>query len=208
MTDLGPEGRTPTLEVFGDYVCPFCWLAEPLLASVCADLQIAPVRRAFELRPLPAPYPDERYVRRLWERGALPIARSLGLDAAFPTIRTRTRKAHEAAAFAREHGAGEVMHAALFRAHFLEGRDIGRVDVLVELGVQAGLDGHSLRVALDVDRYADAMTEDRERATALGITGLPAFVLCVEDRTVVREGWCAAAELRDWIEENLETVRG
>ncbi|NLG63821.1 MAG: hypothetical protein GX539_16405, partial [Candidatus Cloacimonetes bacterium] len=128
------------LIVYADYVCPFCYLGELAIAPL-RDEGVRIENRPFELRPKPTPLPDmdAPYFREGWERSVLPIAAELGVTGMKrPTLATRTRKAHEAAAFAREHGAGAAMHRAIYEAYFLEQRDIGRVDVLVEIGASVG----------------------------------------------------------------------
>jgi predicted DsbA family dithiol-disulfide isomerase len=84
------------------------------------------------------------------------------------------------------------MHAAIYHAYFLEGRDIGRIDVLVAIGTSVGLDATDLRVELDVDRWTERVEADEAEAAALGITGVPAFA-----REAERDG-----------EQRLEVVLG
>lgn len=206
MVEAGPTTGMPMLDVFGDFVCPFCWLAQPVVERVSAALGLPVRHHAFELRPMPAPFPDERYMRRLWEHGVLPILRAQGIEATFPTIRTRTRKAHEAAAFADVRGRGAAMRAAIYDAYFRRGRDIGRIDEIVELGTSAGLNAADLRVALDNDQYAETIVEDRRLARTLEVPALPGFVLRAGGPVSSRVGWCAASDLRTWIEDNLRTV--
>lgn len=207
MADAAGTTETPLLALYGDFVCPFSWLAEPEAVRASDALGIPIRHHAYELRPLPASHPDERYMRRLWEHGVLPIARSLNIEARFPSVRTRTRKAHEAAAFAEERGRGRELRAAVYDAYFRGGRDIGRIDVLVELGEATGLDRTELKVALDVDQYTDIVLEDRERAAKIGLSGVPGFVLHAGEAAITRVGWCGEEELRAWMEENLQRVR-
>ena len=207
MAESAARTEPPTLAVFSDFVCPFGWLAAPIIERACAGLEL-PVRyHAFELRPLPIPYPDERYMRAVWDRGVVPIMRELGLETDFPTVRTRTRKAHEAAAFAEQHGRGQALRNLIREAYFRYGRDIGRTDILAELGADAGLDPNELRLALDEDRYAEAVAADRALARHYGITASPAVVVSGDGDPLVRVGWCGEAELRHWIEDNLNIVR-
>lgn len=208
MAESAARTEPPVLALFSDFVCPFSWLAEPIVERLGAHLDL-PVRyHAFELRPIPIPYPDDRYMRSLWERGVVPIMRRLGIEAEFPTLRTRTRKAHEAAAFAAGLGRAAEMRRAIRDAYFRDGRDIGRTDVLVELGAGAGLDADELRLALDEDRYADAVAADCALAARRGIVAVPAIVLEGDGGPLEhRVGWCDEARLRRWIEENLNTAR-
>lgn len=93
-----------------------------------------------------------------------------------PTLVPWTRKAHELGLFAREKGCFDTVHASLFRAFLREGRDIGRVDVLVELGREAGLDLTEMKAVLDVDRFAGVLDEVRESGAARGVRGVPTLV--------------------------------
>lgn len=165
------------ITVFGDYVCPFSYLAEPLLERLAAA-GITIEHRAIELWPAggPEPEPDEEQEQRLWEEALLPLAAGLGRALERPTRTPRSRKAHEAAKLAGRVGRFGDMHAALFRAHFVDGRDIGRIDELVRIGVSLGLDELTLRVELDVDAAAAEVEADIADAKRLGIAGTPAFV--------------------------------
>ncbi len=189
----------PRLVVYSDYVCPFCYLATPALARLREQDGIDVEARPFELRPAPAPLPDPRAPGLIaaWEGTVLPLAAAAGLEMRLPALRARTRKAHEAAAFARERQRFQPMHDALFRAVFLEGRDIGRIDVLVAIGVAAGLDRTELALALGLDSYADAVARDEQAAAAADIVAVPAFVAGGE----VMEGLLPYEVLRDWLRD-------
>ncbi len=65
-----------------------------------------------------------------------------------PPVQPRSRKALEAAEFAREKGLYDEMHNALFRAFFEDGRDIGDVEVILDVAAPVGLDLSELRIAL------------------------------------------------------------
>src|SRR5690606_30030685 len=120
------------LVVYADYVCPYCYLAEAGVARLRRDGLVSVEGAAFELRPAGTPLPaaDAEWMRNAWTRQVEPLARELGVEMSYPAVVTRTRKAHEAAAYARAEGRWEAMHAALYRAYWVEGRDIGRIDVL------------------------------------------------------------------------------
>jgi predicted DsbA family dithiol-disulfide isomerase len=163
--------------VFGDYISPFSYLAEAVLARSRAD-GVRIERCAYELWPAPVPLPElaVQEPRGAFEATVLPIAEQLGVEIRYPAIATRTRKAHEAFAYARDAGRAEPMQDAIFRAYFIEGRDIGRIDELVAVGESVGLERTALKVALDIDQYSERVDADRARAAALGITAVPAFV--------------------------------
>ena len=90
----------------------------------------------------------------------------------------------EAAEFAREHGAYDSYHRALFDAHFGRGENIGDLDVLAQLAEAAGLDPAALRQALESKRYAPAVDERTEEARQSGIASTPTFIFQNGERTL------------------------
>lgn len=137
---------------------------------------------AFELRPEPTPLPDiagpdgDRF-RQNWERGVAPMAARMGVEMRFPPLKARSRRAHEAAIYARAHGLFDPMRVALFRAFFVDNRDIGVVDVLVEIGALVGLDADDLRAALDAGTHTDRVVEQERLAARVGIAAVPTIVI-------------------------------
>jgi predicted DsbA family dithiol-disulfide isomerase len=207
MAGEAVETAGPRLDVYGDFVCPFSWMAGPVLEQIRTELSLTVNRRAFELRPVPAPFPDEGYLRADWERSVLPIARTLGIEVRFPALRTRTRKAHEAVAFAAGRGMADAMCEAIYQGYFVDTLDIGRIEVLCRIGAGLGMDYFELRNALEGDHFTDRVLEDLERAAILGISAVPAFVLNdSSEEGATRIGWQSAADLRHWLERTLTTV--
>lgn len=62
-------------------------------------------------------------------------------------------------------------------AYFTEGKHVGRVDDLVALAAEVGLDADEARDALENDTYLDAVRQDQAQARAYGIQGVPFFVI-------------------------------
>jgi predicted DsbA family dithiol-disulfide isomerase len=197
------------LILFADYVCPFCYLAEAGAARLRESGGVAVEGAALELRPAgtPLPDPDEVWQREAWSRSVEPLAAELGVTIARPARMTRTRKAHEAAAHARTEGRFAALHTAIYDAYWRDGRDIGRIDVLTEIGRAAGLDAGRLRVALDIDQCTARVEQDEAFAARLGLGGVPAYVLAGgADGTGVaadiRVGLRRYEELTAWMERD------
>ncbi|MGI8687251.1 MAG: DsbA family oxidoreductase [Thermomicrobiales bacterium] len=157
-------------------------MAEGALAELAATHDVEIEWLAYELRPEPAPLPDitgpggERF-RQNWERGVAPMAAKLGVEMHFPPFKSRLRQAHEVALYARDHDRFEPMRVALFRAFFVENRDIGEVDVLADIGASVGLDADDLRTALTAGRYTDQVIEQEQLAAQVGISAVPTIVI-------------------------------
>jgi predicted DsbA family dithiol-disulfide isomerase len=207
----GVAVRKRRLVVFGDYVCPFCYLAESEVARLRADQVVDIEAAAVELRPAGTglPSPEVAWMREAWQHDVEPLAARLGVEMRYPTRVTRTRKAHEAVAFARERGSFEAMHEAVYRAYWRDGRDIGRIDVLMEVGAEVGLDPMELRVELDIDKWAERVDRDIAWAAVAGVTGVPAYLLYVPDAAgqptqggELHAGMQRYDELKAWVARN------
>ena len=95
------------------------------------------------------------------------------------TRRTKTynsRLAQELAKWAETKPEGQGIHYALFRAYFVDGRNIGNPEVLVELAGQAGLPADEARKVLEERSFSPAVDRDWARSRELGVTGVPTFV--------------------------------
>jgi predicted DsbA family dithiol-disulfide isomerase len=169
------------IDVWSDYVCPFCYLELPALQRLQQQFgdQVKVVWRAFELRPDPKPTldPDGEYLHTTWNRSVYPMAEQRGMRLKLPPVQPRSRLALEAAAFADSHGRFATMHEALFRGFFEQGRDIGDIEVLCAIAREAGLDPKALRQALQEGRHTAEVLEDERLAQALGVSGVPILIL-------------------------------
>ncbi len=181
--------QTPNNEIIFafDFVDPGSYLvAELLHRRLPAGLEgEAPSVRLLPLELKTPPDPLVSSSDEGWQamhQALAEVARSVEIPFAPPAFVPWTRKAHELALHAREK-AGEAEEAPavpidlrLFRARFAEGRDLGRVDVLVEVAHEAGLDPAEVRTVLGVDRFDPAVREARSEALELGIRGVPTLI--------------------------------
>lgn len=162
---------------FLDYVDPLAYLVERELAAAgIPDVGSSLRRVPLELRPPPEPLmdPEGREWRDRWEL-AYEQARRLGVHLAEPLLLPWTRKAHELVLHATAKGVGDAAHRAVFNAVFVRGLDVGRVDVLVGLAGELGLDATETKATLDVDRYAADVTAGRDAAARSGVAASPAL---------------------------------
>jgi predicted DsbA family dithiol-disulfide isomerase len=136
------------------------------------------VWRAFELRPEPVPTldPNGEYLHTVWSSSVYPLAERLNITIKLPPVQPRSRRAHEAAHWAKHQGRFSEYNEALFRAFFERGEDISNIDVLSRLASDVGLDSSALRQALDKHEYLESVLADEREARKLGISGVPAFV--------------------------------
>ena len=105
------------------------------------------------------------------------MAAERGLVMRLPPAQTRTRRAHETAAFARAEGAFERAHVALFRAFFEHGLDLDDSEVLATVVHEAGLDREQLRLALGTRAFAEIVDADVALAARLRIRSVPVMIV-------------------------------
>ncbi len=169
------------IDVWSDYVCPFCYLAEPALARIAGELaeQVEVKWHAFELRPDPVPTldPGGEYLRDIWTRAVYPMAEQREMTLRLPPVQPRSRLALEAAEFAREQGTFNEMNRAIFRAFFETGKDIGDREMLLGIARDVGIDGDGLLLALERGVYHQRVIADEQLAHQLGLSGVPAMLL-------------------------------
>jgi len=92
-------------------------------------------------------------------------------------ISPNTLNSHRLVRWASGSGRQDAMVERLFQAYFIEGRDVGNRNVLVEAAAEIGLDAGLVGRLLDDDE-ADTDLIEREDALAheMGITGVPTFI--------------------------------
>src|SRR5260370_27760109 len=69
-----------------------------------------------------------------------------------------------------------AIHDKLYQAYFVEGRNIGDVDLLVEIAASVGLPAAEARAVLEERRFQDAVDADWAKADQYGVTGVPTCV--------------------------------
>jgi predicted DsbA family dithiol-disulfide isomerase len=87
-----------------------------------------------------------------------------------------SRLAQELGKWADSMPGGEAIHDALFRAYFVEGRNIGDPEVLVQVAESVGLPGDQAREVLTQRTHKAAVDADRQKARDYGVSGVPTFV--------------------------------
>jgi predicted DsbA family dithiol-disulfide isomerase len=87
-----------------------------------------------------------------------------------------SRLAQELGKWADTQPGGAAIHDALYKAYFVEARNIGDLEILVEIAVSVGLPADEARAVLTERRFKDAVDADWAKSHAYGVTGVPTFV--------------------------------
>ena len=91
-----------------------------------------------------------------------------------------SRLAQELASWADEWASGQpgegAIHDALFRAYFVNGKNIGDPEVLVQVAESVGLPGDKAREVITQRTHRAAVDADWRKAAEYGVTGVPTFI--------------------------------
>ncbi len=99
-----------------------------------------------------------------------------GLPYGERTMTYNSRLAQELGKWADTQPGGEAMHDALFRAYFVEARDISQPAVLLDIVARVGLSVEGAREVLEKRTFQAAVDADWELSRRYGVTGVPTFV--------------------------------
>jgi predicted DsbA family dithiol-disulfide isomerase len=100
-----------------------------------------------------------------------------GLPYGERTMTYNSRLAQELGKWADTQPGGEAIHDALFRAYFVEARDISQPAVLLDVVRQVGLSVDAAREVLEKRTFKDAVDADWNLSRQYGVTGVPTFVV-------------------------------
>jgi predicted DsbA family dithiol-disulfide isomerase len=100
-----------------------------------------------------------------------------GLPYGTRTHTYNSRLAQELAAWADTQPGGEKIHDAMFRAYFVDAKNIGDPDVLVEIAQSVGLPADEARKVIEQRTHKAAVDADWEKSREYGVTGVPTFVV-------------------------------
>jgi predicted DsbA family dithiol-disulfide isomerase len=183
------------VEIWSDIACPWCYVGKRRFEAALAgfehrdDVQVT--WRSFELDPgapadrglpiaelLAAKYGmsvDEAHARHAQ---MTELAAAEGLGFRFDLVRSgNTFDAHRLLHLAAAHGLQDAMEERLMRAYQGEGELMGDHAALARLAAEVGLPAAEVDELLAGDRFADAVREDERTGAALGINGVPFFVV-------------------------------
>jgi predicted DsbA family dithiol-disulfide isomerase len=87
-----------------------------------------------------------------------------------------SRLAQELSKWAESKGKGDEIHSALFRAYFVDVKNIGQLEPLVEIAEEVGLPADEASDALSSRSFKEAVDADWRRCAAIGVNAVPTFL--------------------------------
>lgn len=182
------------IEIWSDYVCPFCYIGKRRLEMAMNELpfqkEVSVEYKSFELDRNAPKNSTQSIHEELAKKYGMSVAeakkmnesvaeqaRTVGLYFRFDNMRTtNTFDAHRLQKYAST--VGKDITEKLLSAHFTEGKYLGDHQVLLDIAVLSGLDKEKvLEVLNDGEAFADLVRNDEYEASRFGISGVPFFLI-------------------------------
>ena len=187
------------LDIFSDPVCPWCYLGKANLDRALEAHADHPFRiewHPFQLNPDMPPEGVDKHSYLLQRFGSedqlkaihqrfRDIARQNGvqMDPDTPKRIPNTLNAHRVTHWAGLEGRQTLAVAALMRAYWIEGRDIGNLSVLADIAAGVGMDRAVVQRLLASDADLDTVAQREAHARSRGVSAVPTFLIA--DKYVV-----------------------
>lgn len=182
------------IEIWSDYVCPFCYIGKRQLEKAIQDTgftgQVELVYKSFQLDPntptnsnmsmyeaLAGKYSMSIDKAKEMTQGVTARAKEVGLNYNFEdSMVENTLKAHRLVKWAEQQGDAAPLVEALLQGYFIEAKRIGQDDTLLAIAEQVGLNREEAAKVLASDVFAEEVQTDIQEGSQLGVRGVPFFV--------------------------------
>ena len=182
------------IEIWSDFVCPFCYIGKRKLEQA---LETFPHRdevtiqfKSYQLDPDAKYDPELSFDETFSKLKGMPLeqvkamneqvrqhAEQVGLTYHFDTMKyANTFDAHRVAQYAEKNGKGDEITERFFYAHFTESKLLSDQGTLVELASEVGLNEAEVKEVLETNKFTEEVEADIEMAQNIGVQGVPFFV--------------------------------
>jgi predicted DsbA family dithiol-disulfide isomerase len=211
------------IDIVSDAICPWCYVGKRQLERALATLAEEGLTfqvhwNPFQLNPDMPKEGRDRAAYRAWKFGSAEKSAALdqriteaaaAVGLVFRTdLMTRTPNtidAHRLIWFAGQHGDQDAAMEAVFKAYFIEGRDVGDQAVLADCAAEAGLPRQDVVDFLAGDLADKEMRAADQAAREAGVSGVPSFFL---DGYSLFSGAMPADTIAEALRRGREVLRG
>lgn len=179
------------IDVFSDTICPWCYVGKKRLEAALAerpDIKAEVVWHPFELNPDMADEGMDRADYLATKFGSAEKSEeiyasvraagdSVGIPFVFGPRVPNTARSHTLIFWAQQENVGPAVVEALFQAYFLDGADIGDIDVLADIAETCGMDRDVIYDRLLRGEDLDGVKAVSERCREMGMNGVPCFII-------------------------------
>lgn len=182
------------VKIWSDVRCPFCYIGkrkfETALAAFAHKDEVKITWKSFELDPDLQTVADTNIYEYFSKAKGIPqeqavdmfnnvtqVAAEVGLDFKLDqSVVANSFKAHRVIQLAKTLNLGDEIEEALFRIHFMEGKNIDDEQVLTETAKNIGISASAVQSLFNGDDFDAEVRIDQLEAQGIGIRGVPFFV--------------------------------
>jgi predicted DsbA family dithiol-disulfide isomerase len=183
------------VEIWSDFACPFCYIGkkrfERALAEFAHKDEVEVVYKAYQLNPkapkvmVGSAYENFAKSHHMSEEGArkrfnmfTENAKTEGLVYNYDIIQmTNTIDAHRLAKWSAQFGAENMLTDRFMKAYFSEGKNLADHNTLLDMIKELKLDVTKAKAVLESDDYKLETKQEMEEGSAIGVQGVPFFVI-------------------------------
>jgi len=165
--------------VYYDYICPFCYLGTKRILGLSKEFNLTIDWKGIEIHPEFPPQGKKRtktLKSKSFAETIREMAKEDNIEIKLPGYATNSRLSLEASEFAKIKGKFLEFHIGVYEAYFLEGRNIGDIEIVLDIGEKAGLDKSELQECLSKRTMFDKIEANKKEAEDKLILGVPTFL--------------------------------
>ncbi|MEG0069558.1 DsbA family oxidoreductase [Cetobacterium sp.] len=165
-----------------DFVCPYCFVGEKVLEKALKEKNIKPEYKflPYELSPEPNPQPIvNEGAREYFKKNIENWAKEEGIEINFPTIspKPRTALAFEGLYTAEKYDKGVDYIRAVLEAYWIHNKDIGNLNVLVEIADDLRIPKFEFEDSLLSSKYSEAHRKLNAEVSEFDFDVVPTFYI-------------------------------
>ena len=165
--------------VYYDYICPYCFLGTMRIERLAKEFDMDLEWRGIEIHPeIPTQGVKRSKTLRFQQvaQNITEMSQEDRVEITFPGIVTNTRLSLEASEFAKVKDSFSQFHNGVYEAYFQDGENIGKIDVILNIGEKTGLDVIELEECLKKRTMLKKIEENRRGAERDQVMGVPTFI--------------------------------
>lgn len=196
MKDIGKGVSTTKVQIWSDFMCPFCYIGETTLQLAIQNLglqkEVKVELKSYELDPGQKEWFGGTFIELIMDKYGMPLskaksnnehitahAKKVGLDFHMDIMKpTNSFKAHCLEKLASSQGKEMEMAHALFQAYFTDGKNLSDEEFLIQKGEEIGLSRDDIQQAIEPESsFAQSVRNDERQAQDYGIIPVPFIVI-------------------------------
>lgn len=183
------------VEIWSDVMCPFCYIGKRKFEEALSKFEmkdsIEIIWKSFQLDPELKTDASKSTIQHLSEtkgwsieqtKSTIKYVEDMAIDVGLhydfnKVIIANSFDAHRLIQFAKKRSLGSEAEERLFKAYFIEGKNISDHDILKELADSIGLNSEEVSKMLSAHDLEIEVKSDIAEAQQIGVNGVPFFVI-------------------------------